>query len=207
MSRTTKVALVLAALVSFIALYDAVTHGITGHWSAFSDEVGYGVPWIAHIGSAVHGAAYLAFVAVLWKYRGSIDAGRRSRSMLRNILMVAYAAIVPVGVATAVVGGDGVLGALGTALFMPMLLVPAALALTMLAQGDRRPGAWLMAGSVPAVGAMALLASVAPNWAHPGYIEAVVNFGIALLGVGAVSTAITAREAAIVVPPHSPIAS
>ncbi|MDO5739958.1 MAG: hypothetical protein Q4P07_07395 [Ornithinimicrobium sp.] len=206
MSRTTKVALVLAALVSFIALYDAVTHGLTGHWSEFSTEPGDRVAWVAHLGSVIHGAGYRSFVAVLWKYRGSIDAGRRSRSVLRTIMVAAYAAIVPVGVASTIVGTDGAAGALGTALFLPMLLVPPALGITMLVQGDRRPGAWLMAGSIPAVGAVALLAWLAPDWAHPGYVETVVNFGIALLGVGAVSSAVADREAFIVVSSPSPIA-
>ena len=190
MSRLTKIAVLLAALVSVIALQDAVTQALTGHASALSDEPGQTVPWLANLGSAVHVLAYLAFVAVMVRYGTVIDAGRRVRTALRWSLIVAYGVIAVVLTAmevTNTVGGS--LGTVANVVFLVMLLGPPALGITMLAQGERAPSAFLMAASVPALGLMILLGFLAPHWAHPAYMETVVNFGLALLGVGASRTA------------------
>ena len=184
MSRVTKLALALAAAVCGIALYDAFTHGLTGHYSVFSDEEPHTIPWLTTLGSIVHGLAYLAFVAVLLRHAASIDAGRRSRTILRWVLVVAYASITLVGTALAVTGrSNGTLGMVATAIFVPMLLVPPALGIVMLVQGDRRPAAYLLAGTLLAWLLVGLLAWIARDWAHPGYVETTVNLGLALLGV------------------------
>jgi hypothetical protein len=83
--------------------------------------------------------------------------------------------------------------------FLVMLLGPPALGITVLVQGERTPSAFLMAACVPALGLLILLGFVAPDWAHPAYLETVVNFGLALLGVGASRTApVRQREPAAV---------
>jgi hypothetical protein len=51
-------------------------------------------------------------------------------------------------------------------------------------RGDRRPGAgWIL----PVTAMVVALAFLAPAYAHPGWVETVVNVGIALIGVGVVT--------------------
>jgi len=96
---------------------------------------------------------------------------------------------------TNTVGGP--LGMVADIASLVMLLGPTALGITMLVQGERAPSAFLMSASVPALCLMILLGLVAPHWAHPAYMETVVNFGLALLGVGASRTApVRQRETA-----------
>ncbi len=197
MSRLTKFAVLMAALVSAIALQDALTQGFTGHASALSDEPGQTVPWLANLGSAVHILAYVAFIAVMLRFGTVIDAGRRVRTALRWPLIVAYGVIAVVLTAmevTNTVGGP--LGMVANVVFLVMLLGPPALGVTMLLQGERTPSAYLMTASVPALGLTIVLGLVAPDWAHPAYMETVVNFGLALLGVGVTTTAPVRQQAA-----------
>lgn len=190
MSRLTKMAVLLAALASVIALQDAVTQGVTGHASALSDEPGQTIPWLANLGSAVHVLAYLAFLAVMVRYGAVIDAGHRVRTALRWSLIVAYGVIAVVLTAMEITSTvDGPLGMVANVVFLVMLLGPPTLGIAMLVQGERTPSAFLMTASVPALGLMILLGFVAPHWAHPAYMETVVNFGLALLGVDVPRTA------------------
>ena len=83
--------------------------------------------------------------------RRASTVGRRSRTILRWVLVVAYASITLVGTAITLTGSsDGALGIVATVIFVPMLLVPPALGMVMLVQGDRRPAAYLLAGTLPA---------------------------------------------------------
>jgi hypothetical protein len=189
MPRINKIAIVMAALVSSIALYDALVHAFTGHYSAFSDDPIHGVAWVATAGSIVHGLCYMALIAVLVRHAAVIDGGRTLRKVLRIILIGAYGAIIIVGSAITVLGNtESPLGLVATALFIPMLLVPPILGTTLLVQGDRTPSAFLLAASVAVLGLVVLLSFIAPDWAHPGYVEATVNLGLALLGIHASTT-------------------
>jgi hypothetical protein len=50
-----------------------------------------------------------------------------------------------------------------------------------------RPGSLVLSAMLPVLGFTILLGFVAPDWAHPAYLETTLHFGIALLGVQAVS--------------------
>ncbi len=192
LSTTTKLALFGAALLSFIALQDAMTHGFTGSYSRASDE--YGPSWIWLASNLAHGFAYVTFTLLLLVEGSRIDAGSRLRRILRWILVVSFALMAaffllasPVLFAT---NADldhlpGWADALAVLLIGFVLQFPVGIALGIATW--RVPGLELgsrtLVGIAAAGGLLALLAAVARDFAHPAYLEATVAFGVALLGV------------------------
>ena len=63
-----------AAVLSSIALFDAMTHGLTGHGSVFAD--GSTMPWLLAAGDIAHGAAYLSLLLVLRAERTRLAVNR-----------------------------------------------------------------------------------------------------------------------------------
>lgn len=191
-SATTKFALFGAALLSFIAIQDSITHGITGHYSRASDN--YGTTWIWLAANLAHGVTYLSMAVLLFAEARRIDAGSRIRKALRWLLIASF---VPLAVEFLLI--SPVLFAIDADLDSPpgwvaaaeILLIgfvvqfPAALALGFAIR--RVPGMKLastvLIGILAAAAFTALLAVVAKDFAHPAYLEATVVFGIALVGV------------------------
>jgi len=189
---TTKFALFGASLLSFIALQDAITHGITGHYSRASDN--YGTTWIWLAANLAHGVAYLSIVVILFAEAHRIDTGSRIRKALRWLLIASF---VPLAVEFTLVvavmfamdadldSPPGWVAALEILLIGFVVQFPAALALGFAIR--KVPGMKLasrvLIGILAAAAFTAVLAVVAKDFAHPAYLEATVMFGIALLGV------------------------
>jgi hypothetical protein len=179
-----QIAFLAAFGIASIALFDAATHGVTGHNSVFADDTD--IVWLAQVGNVLHGLAYTAAVAVLVTNRRRIVAVNR----------VAAAAYWPVLVAVAILGTGFVLvmpflnlnampvaaGIVATAAFAVMLLGTPVLGLSLLRAPDMRPGNVLLAAMLPVLGLTILIGLLAPNWAHPAYLETASAFGLALLG-------------------------
>lgn len=190
------VALALSAGLSAIALTDAVTKIVTGHFSVFSDD-STNEP-VQLFGTVVHGLAYFALLHCLWREREIFARVSRLLRVLRRMLMAAFAmfgamALVASPVHFLVTGRtalpeDGVVGVVGgivaTLAFVLMLLGGTIVGLT-----QRRPtlgtGGRILIAMAPVLLVTLLLGFVAPDWAHPGYLEAVLNLGVSLVGVGA----------------------
>ncbi len=177
-----------------IALFDAVTHGITGHTSEFADDSG--APWLADLGNALHGLAYLTAAAALWQHRVRIDAvGRVARAaywvVLSSVavLAVAFLFVMPLldlsNLPTLVSVG-------ATGAFAGMLLGGPVLGVALLRRDEMRPGNVLLASMVPVLALTILVGLAAPAWAHPAYLETVSALGLALLGYRAAG-----RDAAV----------
>lgn len=80
-----KVALTGAAVTSGIALFDAVTHGITGDYSWFADDSGVRP---AQVFSALaHGLTYVALCLVLVREAALIAAAGRVQAIVRWVLV------------------------------------------------------------------------------------------------------------------------
>jgi hypothetical protein len=188
MTPTPRTVHQIASLAAFgiasIALFDAATHGVTGHNSVFADDTD--IVWLAQVGNVLHGLAYTAAVAVLVMHRRRIVA----------VNQVAAAAYWPVLVAVAILGTGFLLvipflnlnampvaaEIVATAAFAVMLLGAPVLGLSLLRAPDLRPGNVLLASMVPVLGLTILVGFLAPNWAHPAYLETASAFGLALLG-------------------------
>jgi hypothetical protein len=182
--------------LSAIALTDAMTHGITGHGSVFADDSSHNS--VILLGEAVHGLAYVGMALVLWGAGGDFRTYGRVVRGVRLLLVGAFAALAvdmlamaPVVVLTGgyedspLVGVDEVFA---TTAFLAMLLGALALGIATIRRNELGLGGQVLRLMVPVVLATIGLGFVAPDWAHPGYLETTVNFGISLIGVGAVAT-------------------
>lgn len=185
-----KLALAGAAVTSSIALFDAFTHGLTGAYSVFADEGG--VRWALVTAALAHGLPYLAFCAVLVLEAPLIRSAGRVAAGLRWVLLVSLALLAAGFVLLAPFteptdSGLGLLfGVVATVGFIGMLLSAVVLGPLLLKVRALRPGSVVLSAMLPVLGLTFLLAWLAPDWAHPAYLETTLHLGIALLGAGAV---------------------
>lgn len=180
-SWLTPAALLAAAGISVIALFDAATHGITGEFSALAEGSG---SWLASLGTVVHGVGYLVLTVVLVLRAGAIDDGRGAVRWFRRCTAVSMGLLSAVFLMGSVVPGlmmGEFTGMVGNAAFVGMFLFGAALGISLLATHRRTPAAWALTGILAAIGLMVVLGLTVPNWVHPAYPETAVHFGVALL--------------------------
>lgn len=179
-----RLAIVAAAGMSAIALFDAFTKAAFDHLSVFSDESD--VPWLLTSSNLVHGAAYVGLLAVLVQHRHLIDATNRVARVTRWLLVVSLA-VLAAGFLflTPFVDPQSMPAALGAPIgisFMVMLLTAPVLGIAVRRVAGLRPGSVLLIGMLPILGVTLALGAVAPRFAHPAYLEAALGMGIALLG-------------------------
>lgn len=187
-----RAALIFNLGLSAIALNDAVTHGLTGHYSAAAATSGNSAVIVASL--VVHGLAYLAIVVVLWCEADAFRAANRFARGLRWTLLVAFGfmGLAMLFVETwrpAVVEGVEspwvVWELIGTAALAVVVLGSCLLGFALLRTNPLGVGGRILLGVLPAVALILVLAAVAPDWSHPGYVEFVVGVGMSLLGAGA----------------------
>lgn len=187
-----KLALTGAAMTSAIALFDAMTHGLTGEYSMFSDDSGVRLAKV--LGDLAHGLTYVALCFVLVREATLIAAAGRVQAVLRWILVgsltllaAGFLLVAPwlespesagvVGVVLVVLMSMGFAGMIfGSLIIGPLLLRAPGL----------RTGSRVLTAMLPVFGLTILLQFVATDWAHPAYLETTLHFGLALLGVDAV---------------------
>ena len=187
-----KAALIGAVATSGIALIDAVTHGLTGHSSAFADDSG--LPVVTALGGVAHGLTYLALGFVLLREADRFLAANRVARAARWVVLASLALLGPAFLFVAPVltltdVGEGVLlrvwGGMAGVAFFGMILGALVLGLALHRERTVGVGARVLSMMVPVLGLTLLLAWAAPAWAHPAYLETTLHFGIALIGVTA----------------------
>lgn len=186
LARHHRLALPAAVGLSAIAIFDAVTHGLTGHWSVFADDSG--VPVALAVCSVVHGLAYAGALWVQYAERGRIRANRAA-SVFSWLL---FAAFVPLAAGFLLLAPfeayghfEGAYAALAPVIgvaFGLQFLAATGLGLSLLRHPETGVGSRMLAALPLVMGLTALLAFVAPDWAHPAYVETVTIVGVALLG-------------------------
>ncbi|HOZ59947.1 MAG TPA: hypothetical protein PKY70_17340 [Nakamurella multipartita] len=184
-------ALVGCVGLSGIALTDAFVHATTGHDSIFAADDG---PVGAIVASDVwHGLTYAALTWVLIAEAARFAAANRVARICRWVLVVCLAAsaasfvlIVPALLLTKSTDGafGAIFGALGTPIFFGTILAAIVLGLALIRSNPVGIGGRVLVLILPVTAVIVALAFLAPAYAHPGWVETVVNFGIALVGVG-----------------------
>jgi hypothetical protein len=180
-------ALAGAVGLSSLALFDAVTRGVTGSGSVFSD--GSDVRWLAVAGSIVHGLAYVALAHVVRAERERIAVNRAARLAVRvltpalSVLGVGFLVLWPLADLILTPVEAAVSGVIGVA-FGLHFLGALVLGLATARRPGGRPGSLVLASLLPVIGITALLGLLAPGFVHPAYAETTVCFGLALLGAG-----------------------
>ena len=175
-----------AVLVSAMSIADAVHHGLTGRF-LLDDETA--APAVTIAVSALLAVTFALLAAVLREQAGRIDAGRRTVRWIRRAMQTVLVVLVVVFVGGPVVEGtaDGsalhrIIEALGGAGFALMFLVGVVLGAALLRRAQLRPAAALMAAPIVVIPLTLLIATFAPDWAHPAYAETALYIGVALLG-------------------------
>jgi hypothetical protein len=184
------VVLLCAAGTSAIALSDAIVQGVTGHSVLPADD---NAPVMVLV-SLIHGATYAALCWVLAAEAHRIDAGHRVLRWLRRGLIADLAvmsALFAVGIpVTTWISAlqtnqavDDIFSIVGSSTFLAMFALAFAVGVGTVRRASLRPGPYLLIGIVPAIGLMIGLGALRSGFAHPGYAETLVNFGIALLAL------------------------
>ena len=205
----------IAALIgcvglSGIALTDAFVQATTGQDSIFAADDG---PVGAIVASDVwHGLTYAALTWVLIAEAARFAAANRVARICRWVLVVCLAAsavsfvvIVPALLVTESTDGAfaAVFGALGTPIFFGTILAAVVLGLALIRTNPVGVGGRVLVLILPVTAIIIALAFLAPAYAHPGWVETVVNVGIALIGVGAVTRSAADAGAVAGVSPSS----
>lgn len=188
-----RVALVLVAAASVFSVLEFVA--LVGSGGVALEEERPAVEWLVRL---VHLAAEAGLIAVLLRNARAIDAGRRSRTVLRLVLVGTLVAYLVFTTALSLLvpetgdlwrgAADGwpwwfdvlrVVGMIG-------LVAPWALGITMLVQGDRSPAARLLAVAVPVYAVTLLLPFVLGGaWGALPLVGILTSVGLALLGARA----------------------
>ena len=184
-----KFAVAGALGLSGIAIFDAITHGITGHWSAFSDDGD--IAWVRALGNVVHGLAYAGALWVLHAERRRVHANKAAAAFG----WLLFAAFVPlaVGFLTAMPLQAFGFGAAAVHVVTPVIGVAFALqfiagiglGLSLRKHPETGPGSRILQAIIPVIGVTALIAFLARDWAHPAYVEACTVIGTSLLAAAA----------------------
>lgn len=205
----------IAALIgcvglSGIALTDAFVKATTGNDSIFAADDG---PVGAIVASDVwHGLTYAALTWVLIAEAARFTTANRVARICRWVLVVCLAAsavsfvvIVPAMLLTESTEGAfaAVFGALGTPIFFGTILAAVVLGLALIRTNPVGIGGRVLVLILPVTALIIALAFLAPAYAHPGWVETVVNFGIALIGVGVATPVVAGSGAGARVSPSS----
>ncbi len=181
----------LAALVAAAALSTLIALDII--WNAqHPDQLGpwvdaEGEPALARVTAVVHIALYALLAAALIRYGRAIDGGRRFVRVVRWIIAAGYAMFAVLFcwlLIDPTFDADGVYGIVSTVAFAVTLLVPIVLGFALLRRREFRVPAILLIAPI-VVFPLVLVLEGFTDYAHPGYLETVVNFGVALLCVAA----------------------
>lgn len=191
-----RLALAGAVLTSAIALTDAVTHGLTGGWSPFSEESE--ATTLVVVGCVVHGLTYAALAGVLVREAPAFAVANRVARATRVVLLlslvalaVGFLTVVPAMTAYDVTSGAlyDVSGIVASLAFLGMILGALVLGLAVMRTRALGIGGQVLALMLPVLGATVLLQVLVPLWAHPAYLETTLQIGLALVGVGATAPA------------------
>jgi hypothetical protein len=200
----TWAAAVGAVLTSAIALTDAVVVGLTDHQSALT----LGPEWVEPAAVGIHGVAFALFAAVLVRFAAAIDAGSPARRWTRRLLVALLVLMSVPQMAGMVVPledvPEPVIVAVSVA-FVAGFPAAGALGLMLLRRPGLRAAAVVLSAVLPVLVLLIAVGFLAPEWAHPAYVEVPQYLGIALLGLrlaaasAASQTGPAARQAATVV--------
>ena len=158
----------------------------------FADDSGNQVAILAS--SLIHGVAYLALAMILRREAARFATANLAARLARRILLidltalgVGMIAVQPVVILAVQPAGafEAGWGLIGTLLLLTLAIGSIVLGLAVLRNNPLGVGGRVLGALIPAVLLTVVLGFLAPTWGHPGYVETVMNFGMALVGVGA----------------------
>jgi hypothetical protein len=184
------IVLLCAAATSAIALSDAIVQGVTGHSVLPSDDTS---PTIMLV-SLIHGATYAALCWVLTAEAHRIDAGHRvvrwvRRGLIADLAVMSALFSVGIPLSTSIFAlknnqmANDIISSAGGSTFLAMFALAFAVGVGTVRRAALRPAPYLLIAILPALGLMIGLAALGSGFAHPGYAETLVNFGVGLIAL------------------------
>ena len=202
-----KLALAGAIVLSTYALADAIYHGTTGENLPY-DPMTSPAGW-AYFAMLLHGYTYVTLGIVLLRegprFAGTNRVARGTRRVLLASLAVLatwFGVLGPLAIAAGHpewTSAAAVSSVSGLA-FVGLIVGSTVLGLALLRDRSLGYGARVLQAMLPAFALMVVVAWVAYDFAHPAYVETVLQFGIALLGVGVVTSVVATDGSAEKVP-------
>src|SRR6187431_212337 len=181
----------LAALVAVAMLSALITLDIV--WNAYNpDQIGPWLdaetyPYLARLVDIVHIAVYTLLAAALIRSGRAIDGGRALARVLRWILISCFATFAVLFSAVIVnpaVDTGGLYELIANVAFAVSLLLPIVLGFILIRRREFRVPAVLLIAPLLLL-PLTLVLDAFTAFAHPGYMEIAVNFGLALLCLAA----------------------
>jgi hypothetical protein len=188
-------ATVLSAFIVLDIIWNAHNPDDPGPWV---DAVAY--PYLVRYISIVHLGVYALLTAALIQAGRVIDGGRSFVRMLRWIIITGYMVFAVmygwIGAVDPTYAGAGVFEVVINVAFIVSLLVPIVLGFALIRRREFRVPAILLIAPIVLL-PLTLLLEAFTVWAHPGYMETAVNFGVALLCIASARIQRQIREDAL----------
>jgi uncharacterized membrane protein YbjE (DUF340 family) len=183
MTRTGKAALTTAILGSALTITDAVYGGVTSRDTIWDDATGQ--RWAIMAVGALIVALYALLAAVLVQKADRIDDKNGAVRWIRRTLLADLVVLIGVFIPSLIMNrfsgpGEAVAGVA----FILMFLLGAALGVVLLRRPGMRTSAVLLLCPIGLIPLAMLADTIAPAWANPGYAEAALYIGLALLAHG-----------------------
>lgn len=184
MTRTGKAAMAVAILASALSVLDAVSGGITGGAVDVWDD-NSGQRWVIVAVDVLLVALFALLTAVLVQQADRLDGASRVVRWIRRTLLADLAVLAGVFVVgTVLVHYPGPVEAVAGIAFVLMFPLGAVLGVCLVRRPGLRLPAVLLVASAALIPLAMLADSLAPGWGHPGYAEAALYIGLALLARG-----------------------
>ena len=180
-------AAMLSALIALDILWNANNPAQIGPWLDAQNH-----PYLLPVIGIVHTLLYSLLAAALIQSGRAIDGGRRLVKVLRWILIscfALFAAVYSILIIDPTFNTSGVYETAVTVAFAVSLLAPIVLGFALIRRREFRVPAILLIAPIVVL-PLTLVLDAFTAFAHPGYMETAVNFGLALLCIAASSLGI-----------------
>ncbi|MGC5173355.1 hypothetical protein ACLQ2Q_22155 [Microbacterium sp. DT81.1] len=185
-------AAMLSALIALDVVWNANNPDQVGPWLDAETH-----PYLLPIIGILHAVLYTLLAAALIQSGRAIDGGRPLVRVLRWILIgcfALFAGLFSIVIVDPTFNTSGVYEILVTVIFAVSLLVPIVLGFALIRRRHFRIPAILLIAPLVVL-PITLIIETFTVFAHPGYTETAVNFGLALLCVAASSLPATSTPA------------
>lgn len=171
----------LSTLIALDIIWNANNPGDAGPWV---DAESY--PYLVRYVAIVHAGIYTLLAAALIQAGRVIDGGRPFVRVVRWIIIAGYLVFAVmyswIGVFDPTYVATGVYEVVINAAFAVSLLMPILLGFALIRRHEFRVPSLLLLAPIILL-PLTVLLEASTIWAHPGYAETAVNFGVALLCV------------------------
>jgi len=181
MTRIATTALAVAVTASAVTVSDAVYGSVTGRNTFWDGATGQ--QWVVTAVTAMICVLYGSLTAMLVQRAEAIDGGSGVIRWIRRLLLTDLGVLAAIFVAGTALGEfPAPVEVVASVAFVLMFILGLALGIGLVRRPALRTPAALMIAPLVLMPAVIALDAIVPGWGHPGYAEAALYIGLALLG-------------------------